>query len=76
MRLKTMPPAGALRLRDGAGPCASAGWWGAEVGTPIPPAVDPGRAEQTRHRACSTVCGSTADGMGVGVSSGSGSINS
>ncbi|MFF5013590.1 IS110 family transposase [Streptomyces sp. NPDC001165] len=32
----------------------------------VPSAVDPGRAEQTRHRACSTVCGSTADGMGVG----------
>lgn len=64
---------------------AGAGRWVVAVGTPIPSAVDPGRVEQTRHRAsrsfvqwrappldarhraCSTVCGPTADRMGVGV---------
>lgn len=40
-----MPPAGALRLRDGGGRRAGAGWFVVEVGggAPIPPAIDPGK---------------------------------
>ncbi|GAA2445525.1 hypothetical protein GCM10010421_41180 [Streptomyces glaucus] len=39
---------------------------GEHGGAPLPSAVDPGGAEQT----WSTVCGSTADGVGAGVSDG------
>jgi len=86
--VKDMPPAGALRLRDGGGAARGCRPSGRAWGAPIPSTADPGRAEQTRPRgvkvvrtvarstltplnhACSTVCGSTADGMGAGVSGG------
>jgi hypothetical protein len=46
-----LPPAGALRPRDGRGPYAGRGGW--VVARAIPPAVNPERAEQTTARAAS-----------------------
>jgi hypothetical protein len=82
VRLKTMPPAGALRLRDGGDrtrvPAGGVWRWGLPSRLPSTQAEPsrhgtgrPGRSYSgalhldARHRARSTVCGSTADGMGV-----------
>lgn len=46
-----MPPAGALRLRHGPNPAGDRGRVVAKAGASIPPAIDPGKAEQTRPRA-------------------------
>lgn len=49
---KRMPPAGALRLRDGRGAVRECRpELGERRGAPIPTTFDPGRAEQSRPRA-------------------------
>lgn len=48
-------------------PYATAGPKWRARGAPIPSTINPGRAEQTRNHARSTVCGSAADGMEAGV---------
>lgn len=91
--VRTMPPAGALRLQDGRGAVREcrhivASVW--EFPSRLPSTqAEPGRRGpwrpsrsysgalhlDARNHACSTVCGSTEDGMGAGGSGGLGRVS-